>query len=292
MNKYNFEEQLKKTFEQVAKLQEEGKTEEAMSIVERSLDKAEKAYGKKNPIVAVLLASLSLHYFANRKFSESATLCQKSLKIADTTDDQNVKFFIYSLIGFLHGIVSETLANNWSGAIDDYQKVRALLFKLGQLDDSVKDSMQKLYAEVGWRLGICLKKTDRWLEALAVQEENFKAFKKLGELKWEADVYMEIGHLHQLLDNYEESWLHYLDAYRLYSRANDGKGDKVGMASASEALGTLEFYARMLPQSVKDLKEAHKLYKSLDLPDKVASVEKTLKEARKALKEEEPVTIS
>lgn len=148
------------------------------------------------------------------------------------------------------------------------------------------------YVEISFRLGICLKQAQRWLEALALQQENFATFRQLGNLKEQADTYMEIGHLHQLLDNYEEAWLHYLDAYRLYRRANNGQGEKLGMAAASEALGTLEFYARMLPQAMQDLEDARNLYRSLGLSGKATLVEEIVKAAQKALEERETVAVS
>lgn len=272
--------------EQLNNLYRKGKYEEAIPYAKRATEILEKTYGKEDPTVSSGFIRLAELYDLTGRHSEAESIYERSLEIAKGIgyrEPRTLSIFLVSIIRCRRYEREE----NWSAAINVYQKARAYFEP-----EQMTEVEWRGYVLTGWRLGLCLKKANRWLEALAVQEENFKTFKKLGELKREADVYMEIGHLHQLLDNYEESWLHYLDAYRLYSRANDGKGDKSGMASASEALGTLEFYARMLPQSVKDLKEAHKLYKSLDLPDKVATVEKTLKEARKALKEEEPVTIS
>jgi tetratricopeptide (TPR) repeat protein len=267
------------------RLIKKGRYKEATHLFKRLLEIREKVFGKDHPNVALNLVILAALYFLAGRYSEIEPLNDRSLKIAETIGNRLLRYLIVSSVSYRRGRCYEK-EENWSAAIVAYQRARAYFNPKRMFE--VK---HRKYVEIGWRLALCLKKADRWLEALAVQEENFKAYKKLGDLKNEADVYMEIGHLHQLLDNYEESWLHYLDAYRLYSRANDGKGDKVGMASASEALGTLEFYARMLTQSVKDLEEAHDLYKSLDLPDKVATVEKTLKRVRKALKEEELVTV-
>lgn len=73
----------------------------------------------------------------------------------------------------------------------------------------------------------------------------------------------------------------YLDAYRLYQRG----GDRVGMASASEALGTLEYYVRQLPRAVRDLDDAVNLYREVGMSEKAAHVSKTLVEARQALAE-------
>lgn len=136
------------------------------------------------------------------------------------------------------------------------------------------------------------QKQGDYSEAMRLFQQAFTTYRQLNDLKGQADVYMEIGHLHQLLNNYEDSWYHYLDAYRLYRRANNGQGDKLGMAAASEELGTLEFYAQMFPQAIQDLEEAHSLYLSLGLSDKANSVEETLKATRKALEERETTSRS
>ncbi len=272
--------------EQVKRLAQEKKYEEAIPYAKKVLEIREKELEKDHHDVVASLFNLALLYRFTDRDTEVDILYERALEIAEAIGGRDI-VALYIKSEFTRQCVKYEFEENWSEAINAYQETRAH-FKLEQMTEVG----WRLYTGLGWHLALCLKNANRWEEALELQEENFMTFKKLGRLKREADVYMEIGHLHQLLDNYEESWLHYLDAYRLYSRVDGGKGHKLGMASASEALGTLEFYARMLPQSVKDLEEAHKLYESLDLPEKVASAEKTLKEARKALKEEEPITIS
>lgn len=68
-----------------------------------------------------------------------------------------------------------------------------------------------------------------------------------------------MGHLFEVMNNYEDARLHYMDAYRLYRRAED----KHGMALASENLGRLEYRVRMFAQAVQNLEEARRLYISV-----------------------------
>jgi tetratricopeptide (TPR) repeat protein len=173
---------------------------------------------------------------------------------------------------------------NWQAAIEAYQKARALFTPA-----EMTETERRQYLEINSRLAASLKQAQRWPEALALQKENFKTYQQLGDLKRQADTYMEIGHLNQLLDDYEEAWFHYLDAYRLYRRANAGQGDKLGMAAASEALGTLELFAYMLPQAIRDLEDARQLYHSMNLAGKATLVEEVLKRAQKDLQEREAV---
>jgi tetratricopeptide (TPR) repeat protein len=173
---------------------------------------------------------------------------------------------------------------NWPAAIDAYQKARALFTPA-----EMTEVERRQYLEINSRLAASLKQAQRWPEALALQRENFKTYQQLGDLKRQADTYMEIGHLNQLLDDYEEAWFHYLDAYRLYRRANAGQGDKLGMAAASEALGTLELFAYMLPQAIRDLEDARQLYHAMNLAGKATLVEEVLKRAQKDLQEREAV---
>jgi tetratricopeptide (TPR) repeat protein len=167
----------------------------------------------------------------------------------------------------------------WAAAAESYQKALALF------TPEEKEAQPARYADANFRLGFCLRNAGRLAEALETQATVFELFKKTGDLRRQAETFMELAQVHQAMNNYEVAWLHYLDAYRLYKRAEGGKGDKLGMATASEALGTLEFYARMLPQAVRDLEDARNLYTSLELPGRAAVVEGILNAARKALEE-------
>ncbi|MGH9764969.1 MAG: tetratricopeptide repeat protein, partial [Blastocatellia bacterium] len=173
------------------------------------------------------------------------------------------------------------LANRWAAAIEAYQN--AIEF----FESGDSGFRQAQHADLKFHLGICLRNADRLREALAQQAGALDILGLSGDLKARADVLMEIALLQHLLNNYEEAWLRYLDSYRLYRRADNGAGYKLGMAAASEALGMLEFYARMLPQAIRDLEDARDIYLSLDLKGKSSLVEETLNAARQAQHERE-----
>ena len=88
-----------------------------------------------------------------------------------------------------------------------------------------------------------------------------------------------MGYLLEVMNNYEDARLHYMDAYRLYRRG----GSKRGMALASENLGRLEFRVRLFSQAVEDLEEARKLYISQGEREKAAALESDLKDAQASL---------
>jgi tetratricopeptide (TPR) repeat protein len=127
--------------------------------------------------------------------------------------------------------------------------------------------------------GFCLRKQERWPEAMKDQEDAFKLFEKLRDDEGMARTLLEIGHLFEVMNNYEDARLHYMDAYSLYRRA----GDKHGMALASENLGRLEYRVRMFPQAVQDLEEARMLYILLGERVKATSIDSDLEDAKASL---------
>jgi len=127
--------------------------------------------------------------------------------------------------------------------------------------------------------GLCLRKQERWEEALKDQEQSSRLFDKLKDYLGEAHTFLEMGHLFEVMNSYEDARLHYMDAYRLYRRAQDRRG----MALASENLGRLEYRVRMLPQAVQDLEEAKQLFMSLGDQAKATSIESDLQDAKASL---------
>ncbi|OPY77960.1 MAG: photosystem I assembly protein Ycf3 [Syntrophorhabdus sp. PtaU1.Bin153] len=134
-------------------------------------------------------------------------------------------------------------------------------------------------ATVFFLRGFCLRKQGLWEEALQDQERSFQIFEELRDYVGEAHTLLEMGHLLEVMNNYEEARLHYIDAYRLYRRGED----KRGMALASENLGRLEYRVRMFSQAVQDLEEARRLYISVGDRIKAATIESDLDAARASL---------
>jgi tetratricopeptide (TPR) repeat protein len=171
---------------------------------------------------------------------------------------------------------------NWDAAIAAYRQALELL------DASRSHAEGARVAEVGFRLAVCLKRAGAWSEALERQEQNVVAYKALGDLRGKANAYVEMGHIYQMMNLFDPALLYYSEAYYLYRQvaqettvATTGREARLGMATAREALGDLEFQLRMVPQAIADLEEAHRLYQELDLPGKAAVVGQTLEDARR-----------
>ncbi len=169
---------------------------------------------------------------------------------------------------------------NWEAAISAYQQTYELL--------GVPQSNRELAcaAEVGFRLALCLKQAGRWTDALKQQEANVAAYKKLGDVAGKANVYMEMGHIYQMMNLYDLVLLYYGEAYYLYRQAaEEATGEEPrrmaqhGMANAKESLGNLEFQLKVLPQGISDLEEARRLYLDLGRAGKAAIIAQTLEEA-------------
>jgi tetratricopeptide (TPR) repeat protein/Cdc6-like AAA superfamily ATPase len=139
--------------------------------------------------------------------------------------------------------------------------------------------LKRQQATVLFLRGFCLRKRELWEDALQDQQKSFQLFEELRDYVSEAHTLLEMGHLFEVMNNYEDARLHYMDAYRLYRRA----GDRRGMALSNENLGRLEYRVRLLPQAVQDLEEAMKLYISFGDRTKAAAIESDLESARASL---------
>lgn len=127
--------------------------------------------------------------------------------------------------------------------------------------------------------GFCLRKQGFWEEALQDQDQSFHLFEELRDYVGEAHTFLEMGHLFEVMNNYEDARLHYMDAYRLYRRAED----KHGMALASENLGRLEYRVRMFAQAVQNLEEARRLYISVGDRVRATTIDSDLESAKASL---------
>lgn len=83
----------------------------------------------------------------------------------------------------------------WSEAIEAYSKA------LSAYTPEEKEKKGQQYAAINARLGVCLRQAERLEEALELQKENFEIFKRAKDFKGQADSFMEIALLNQLLNN-------------------------------------------------------------------------------------------
>jgi len=144
--------------------------------------------------------------------------------------------------------------------------------------DSIKltKDEQRLYAEIIYRLGICLRLDGQWGQAVEQQEESFRQFKKLRDFHGQGQAYLEIARAYQAMSSYDLAVLYYRDAHRLFRRA----GDVTLAATAKEELGNLEYYLRILKPATADWEEAARLYEQAGRPGKVAIIRQNLAQAQ------------
>jgi tetratricopeptide (TPR) repeat protein len=156
-------------------------------------------------------------------------------------------------------------------------KLSTALTLISETDDIKELKRQK--ATILFLRGFCLRKQELWEEALEDQEEAFRLFEKLRDYIGEAHTFLEMGHLFEVMNNYEHARLHYIDAYRLYRRAED----EHGMAQASENLGRLEYRVRMFSQAIQNLEEAKRLYISVGDRVRARTIDSDLESAKSSL---------
>jgi len=160
---------------------------------------------------------------------------------------------------------------------DAEEKLTNALDLLSEMEKVGDVNRQK--AIISFLRGFCLRKQGLWERALKDQEISFQLFEALKDFVGEAHSFLEMGYLYEIMNNYEDARLHYMDAYRLYRRG----GDKHGMALASENLGKLEYRVRMFAQAVQDLGEARDLYLALGDRGKALAIESDMEDATASL---------
>jgi len=84
--------------------------------------------------------------------------------------------------------------SNYLAAIQAYSKV------LEQFDSiKLTEDEQRLYAEINYRLGVCLRLDGQWGQAVEQQEEIFRQFKELRDFHGQGRAYLEIARAYQAM---------------------------------------------------------------------------------------------
>jgi len=232
--------------------------------------------------------------FATRIFAEAAyrlefqgtkapdTISNRLAELREQMGDDRFAIIWAEVQGILTPVLAQTLQDavqlmkqeQFSEAAARFTSALELL-----PDDDKSPEVQRHRAVILSMRGICLRRQEQWEKALKDQEQAFELFEGVRDFGGEARSLLEMGHLFELMNNYEAARLHYMDAYRLYKRV----GDLQGMAAASEHLGRLELRVRLLPQAVDDLEEARNLWVQLGERGRVATIEADLEDARAML---------
>jgi tetratricopeptide (TPR) repeat protein len=232
--------------------------------------------------------------FATRIFAETAyrfefqgikvpdPISSKLAELREQIGDDRFAIIWAEVQGILTPVLAQTLQDavelmkqeQFSKAVAKFTSALELL-----PDDDKSPEVQRHRAVILSMRGICLRRQEQLEEALKDQEQALHLFESVRDFGGEARSLLEMGYLLELMNNYEDARLHYMDAYRLYRRA----GDRHGMATASEHLGRLEFRVRMPPQAVEDLEEARDLWEQLGEHGRVAAIKADLEDARAML---------
>lgn len=142
-----------------------------------------------------------------------------------------------------------------------------------------KESTSRVVAVLMSMRGTCWRQEEHWDEAYADQMEALRLFHSIKDYVGMAWASLELGHLLELMNNYEDSRLRYIDAYRLYKRSKNPRG----IAEASERLGRLEFRVRLLPQAIESLTTARNLWSQMGERERAQTIDSDLEDARTLL---------
>ena len=234
--------------------------------------------------------------FATRIFAETAyrfelqgvkvpdVICNQLNELRELVGEEHFSITWAEVRGVLTPLIAQTLhdARNLMRKEqfgEAFDKLSTALEMLSETQAKNTEELNKQQATILFLRGFCLRKQGDWETALKDQEQSFKLFENIRDFFNTARVLLEMGHLYEVMNNYEPARIYYMDAYRHSRRAKD----KRGMASASEQLGRLEYRVRMFPQAVKDLEEARKLYISVGESTKATAIASELEDAKASL---------
>jgi tetratricopeptide (TPR) repeat protein len=106
------------------------------------------------------------------------------------------------------------------------------------------------------------------------QEKACNLFLGITDFQGAGHTQLETGLLYEIMNNYEDALISYIDSYQLYKKAED----RHGMAVASESQGRLAFRVGELAEAIKNLEESRSLYNLLGEHAKVRALMEELEE--------------
>jgi tetratricopeptide (TPR) repeat protein len=242
----------------------------------------ELAIQNNDPEVAIHIFAEAAYRFELQKLKVPDVICKKLTSLKEVLGEESYSIIWAEVQGILTPILAHTLHDarylmheeQFSEAFD---KLSSALEMLSETKDTKLLCKQR--ATILFLSGFCLRKQGDWDAALKQQEQSFKLFEKIKDFFNTARVLLEKGHLYEVMNNYEDARICYMDAYR-HSRLAE---DKNGMASASEQLGRIEYRVRLFPQAVKNLEEARKLYITLGKHTKATAIQSDIEDAKAGL---------
>jgi tetratricopeptide (TPR) repeat protein len=242
----------------------------------------ELAMQNNDPQAAIHIFAEAAYRFELQGLKVPDDICNKLNELREVLGEEHYSITWAEVQGILTPLLAQTLHDarhlmheeQFSEAFD---KLSSALERLSETKDTKLLCKQR--ATILFLRGFCLRKQGEWNVSIKEQEQSFELFEKIKDFFNTARVLLEKGHLYELMNNYEDARISYMDAYHHSRRAKD----KNGMASASEHLGRIEYRVRMFPQAVKNLEEARKLYISLGKHTKASAIQSDIEDAKAAL---------
>lgn len=129
------------------------------------------------------------------------------------------------------------------------------------------------HATAKFRIGLCLKRQGKWLDALNIQLDVANVFGREGKPYQKGEAYFQAGELYQIINIYEPALMYYREAYFQYRLVfpPETDSDLLDMARTKRNLPWLGFHLEP-PEAEEawlDRWEANRLYSAL--PEKAES---------------------
>jgi tetratricopeptide (TPR) repeat protein len=146
-----------------------------------------------------------------------------------------------------------------------------------ELLDALEDD-PLLRARIRYHLSRCRHQLGRWREAITLLEQARTTFTRRKARPELAHVLLELGQIHEQIQDFESAYIYLKDALRLFRRIEDTDG----IAVTQEALGSLALQTARPSEAVDSLKEARRGYTALRRRERVRAVDDLLRMAYQA----------
>ncbi len=185
--------------------------------------------------------------FANPGFADKIDSLFQLLEPAQTSNDQDNMYEIYSELGKLYG----------SKEHEDYQK-SAEYFQLA-LDIAENNNDLIKTAACLYGIGLSHQRRNNYPEAMGYYSSIIELEGHSDTELKKAGAYTQISSIHQALGNYEDAFEYQMQALHL----NDLANDSLGIANSHYNLGTIFYYQTRYKQALNHYLQAYEICKAL-----------------------------
>ena len=211
--------------------------EKAEALLRQLLIPVQRNQGTEHPEVGRLYANLATVYASQGKFTEAGPLFVRALEIYQKS------------LGPEHPQVTH-IKETYAKMLRETQQTEENFE--GEVETTLRSAEAVQVARQMEQEGHKMVRSGAWQRGLARLREAQALYQKIGDVRGQATVSLEIGEVHQRFGDYEIAHGDYRDAERFYRQI----GDRTGQALAGMNIGMVEIQLSHPEAAISRLKAA------------------------------------